>query len=101
MAKRLTLDEKRAAYQATFFGDFTTPHPAAQTVLADLKSFCGLTRKSLLRVSPSDKHTDVPATFHQLGRIELYLRITAMLGLDGETQPNEATDERSESYASS
>lgn len=96
-----SLAEKRAAYRATFCGELPDPHPIGSIVLADLRSFCGIAdNKALLKVSRASGMVDPHATIYNLGRVEVYLRIVKMLGLDVATQPNEEpSDDRSAATA--
>lgn len=72
----------RPAYQLTFKGGQSRPHPAAQVVLADLKRFSRFTRGGLV-TSPVSRMTDPYATAYREGMRDMYIRILMMTGLDG------------------
>lgn len=78
---RLMIDRKRAAYQHTFLAN-GKPHVNAQTVLADLKRYCGADIEGLV-VSPVTRTADPIATAYRAGRRDVYLRICKYLSLEG------------------
>lgn len=78
---RLMIYRKRAAYQHTFLVD-GKPHVNAQTVLADLKRYCGADVEGLV-ISPVTRTADPITTVYRAGRRDVYLRICKYLSLEG------------------
>lgn len=89
---RESLKRKRLAYVRTFCGDFATPHPEAQRVLADLKRFCQVTKPGMV-VSPKAGLVDPLATLYQNGLKDAYMRIAGFLGIDEKTLFQENSSE--------
>jgi|JI10StandDraft_1071094.scaffolds.fasta_scaffold00943_28 hypothetical protein len=55
-------------------------HPNAETVLADLKRFCGINRGGIV-VSPVTRTVDPYATAYRAGMRDVYLRVAKFLDL--------------------
>lgn len=94
---RLMIDRKRAAYQNTFLVE-GRPHVNAQTVLADLKRYCGADVEGLI-ISPVTRTADPVATAYRAGRRDVYLRICKYLSLDGLDIGEDASHDRSNAAA--
>lgn len=80
-SRREALLRTKQAYENTFFGERTEPHPEASRVLADLRKFCGILKGGLI-VSPKSGMTDPYATAYRAGQRDVYLRIATFLHLD-------------------
>jgi len=89
---REKLEHTRLAYLRTFCGDRQVPHVNAEEVLADLRKFCGLTKGGIV-VSPVSGMVDSHATVYRAGQRDVYLRITAFLGIDERHLFQEASHE--------
>jgi hypothetical protein len=76
-----SLRRKRQAYRNTFFGDLEHPHPEAERVLEDLRTFCGMTRGGLV-VSPKSGMVDSHATVYRAALRDVYLRLVGFLSID-------------------
>lgn len=83
------IHRKKLAYANTFRDAQGGIAPYAQTVLADLKRYCGINRGGLV-ISPVSRLTDPYATAYRAGQRDVYLRIAKMLGLDETDIPEES-----------
>lgn len=88
------IHRKRLAYANTFRDATGSVSPYGQTVLADLKRYCGINRGGLV-ISPVSRMADPIATAYRAGQRDVYLRVAKMLGLD-ETDILEEHDHESD-----
>jgi hypothetical protein len=79
--RQQTLEKRRLAYVRTFYGDSEQLLSDPQTVLADLRRFCGINKGGMV-VSPKSGMVDSHATMYRAGQRDVYLRIVAFLNLD-------------------
>lgn len=93
---RDSLRRKRQAYQNTFFGDGTKPHPEAERVLADLRIFCGMHmgKNAGLVISPKSGMVDSHATVYRAALRDVYLRVVGFLSIDESHLFQEVGNER-------
>lgn len=90
--RRERLLRVKQAYERTFFGEGSEPHPEAQRVLADLRRACGMTKGGIV-ISPKSGIVDPHATMYRAGMRDAYLRIAGFLALDDKSLFQEPRDE--------